>query len=373
MTGQICASVACLLYKRSISYSRPTDCAFIFQNHKFVLINLILLWFNLSHWKWVDWLQVKEALSSLRMLFFTSSADYEYWFCFDQWKNAANGDSSIQRDVSGDSSIQRDIANRRVSFRTQIDKLENIVRDGSDGLTFDFLHGTFVLQYSKFHWLSRVSGDPSVELKGEAQDSSAMFENESTQPTGMHLYFASAVSAGISNIFACRIGNSPSAIITTLPVYRLATAQSVEARILKRAFSKLRLEHVVIGKCQLKQERPKTDNEVLEALKEAFEILCNNGVAGSSCAELLSTFCDLKGGSEKLSNEAIEDMLEKEMKHGYLAKIQASLVTKNLKCFLGGCNESEMISTYMLSVAKATVTLGSQCVVAQSPLNTMMG
>lgn len=73
-------------------------------------------------------------------------------------------------------------------------------------------------------------------------------------------------------------------------VYRLATAQSIEAsdlhitllrfipitkaqllfvgrknwnclscqgRILKRAFSKLKLEHVVIGKGQFKQERPK--------------------------------------------------------------------------------------------------------------------
>ncbi|KAK9678263.1 hypothetical protein RND81_11G199700 [Saponaria officinalis] len=42
-------------------------------------------------------------------------------------------------------------------------------------------------------------------------------------------------------------------------VYRLATAQSVEGRILKRAFSKLKLEHVVIGKGQFKQERTKSD------------------------------------------------------------------------------------------------------------------
>ncbi|KAL7131882.1 hypothetical protein ABFS83_12G034800 [Erythranthe nasuta] len=42
-------------------------------------------------------------------------------------------------------------------------------------------------------------------------------------------------------------------------VYRLATAQSVEGRILKRAFSKLKLEHVVIGKGQFKQERSKTE------------------------------------------------------------------------------------------------------------------
>lgn len=51
----------------------------------------------------------------------------------------------------------------------------------------------------------------------------------------------------------------------------------------------------------------------LQALKEAFEVFCNKGVAGSSSAELLATFCDnilKKGGSEKLSDEA-KEMLEK--------------------------------------------------------------
>ncbi|KAL9260269.1 Cullin-1-like protein [Drosera capensis] len=54
-----------------------------------------------------------------------------------------------------------------------------------------------------------------------------------------------------------------------------------------------------------------------KALKEAFEIFCNKGVAGSSSAELLATFCDnilKKGGSEKLSDEAIEEALEKVVK-----------------------------------------------------------
>lgn len=52
----------------------------------------------------------------------------------------------------------------------------------------------------------------------------------------------------------------------------------------------------------------------MQALKEAFEVFCNKGVAGSSSAELLATFCDnilKKGGSEKLSDEAIEETLEK--------------------------------------------------------------
>ncbi|KAF8392611.1 hypothetical protein HHK36_022958 [Tetracentron sinense] len=52
-----------------------------------------------------------------------------------------------------------------------------------------------------------------------------------------------------------------------------------------------------------------------KALKEAFEVFCNKEVAGISSAEILATVCDhlLKkgGGSGKLSDEAIEETLEK--------------------------------------------------------------
>ncbi|KAJ4969465.1 hypothetical protein NE237_016166 [Protea cynaroides] len=54
-----------------------------------------------------------------------------------------------------------------------------------------------------------------------------------------------------------------------------------------------------------------------KALKEAFGVFCNKGVAGSSSAELLASFCDnilKKGGSEKLSDVAIEETLEKVVK-----------------------------------------------------------
>ncbi|KAI3679606.1 hypothetical protein L2E82_51146 [Cichorium intybus] len=54
-----------------------------------------------------------------------------------------------------------------------------------------------------------------------------------------------------------------------------------------------------------------------KALDEACEIICNMAIAGSSIAELLATFCDntlKKGGSEKLSDDAIEDTLEKVVK-----------------------------------------------------------
>nr|POE56936.1 cullin-1 [Quercus suber] len=54
-----------------------------------------------------------------------------------------------------------------------------------------------------------------------------------------------------------------------------------------------------------------------KAFEEAFEVFCNKGVAGSSSAELLATFCDnilKKCGTEKLSDEAIEETLEKVVK-----------------------------------------------------------
>eukprot|EP00899_Mesostigma_viride_P014258 jgi/Mesvir1/22833/Mv20093-RA.1 len=54
-----------------------------------------------------------------------------------------------------------------------------------------------------------------------------------------------------------------------------------------------------------------------KALKEAFEAFCNKNVAGSSTAELLASFCDnllKKGGSEKLSDEGIEETLDKVVK-----------------------------------------------------------
>ncbi|KAG2490035.1 hypothetical protein HYH03_011500 [Edaphochlamys debaryana] len=54
-----------------------------------------------------------------------------------------------------------------------------------------------------------------------------------------------------------------------------------------------------------------------KSLKEAFENFVNKSVAGSSSAELMASFCDnllKKGGSEKLSDEAIEETLEKVVK-----------------------------------------------------------
>ena len=53
------------------------------------------------------------------------------------------------------------------------------------------------------------------------------------------------------------------------------------------------------------------------ALTEAFENFCNKGIAGNSTAQLLADFSDKllrKGGSEKLSDEKMEETLEKVVK-----------------------------------------------------------
>ncbi|KAL6751505.1 Cullin [Haematococcus lacustris] len=54
-----------------------------------------------------------------------------------------------------------------------------------------------------------------------------------------------------------------------------------------------------------------------KSLKDAFEANCNKQVGGSSSAELMASFCDnllKKGGSEKLSDDAVEDTLDKVVK-----------------------------------------------------------
>ncbi|KAL0371417.1 UNVERIFIED_CONTAM: Cullin-1 [Sesamum angustifolium] len=54
-----------------------------------------------------------------------------------------------------------------------------------------------------------------------------------------------------------------------------------------------------------------------KALKDAFETFCNKVIGGTSTPELLASFCDnilKKGGNDKLSDEAIEETLDKVVK-----------------------------------------------------------
>ncbi|XP_011041789.1 PREDICTED: ATP-dependent DNA helicase DDM1-like isoform X2 [Populus euphratica] len=96
-------------------------------------------------------------------------------------------------------------------------------------------------------------------------------------------------------------------------VYRLATAQSVEGRILKRAFSKLKLEHVVIGKGQFHQERTKStgtdlmEEDILALLRDeetAEDKLIQTDISDEDLERVLDR-SDLVVGS---SSDDIENM-----------------------------------------------------------------
>ncbi|XP_024032913.1 ATP-dependent DNA helicase DDM1 isoform X1 [Morus notabilis] len=82
-------------------------------------------------------------------------------------------------------------------------------------------------------------------------------------------------------------------------VYRLATAQSIEGRMLKRAYSKLKLEHVVIGKGQFQLEKAKPNTK--DTLEEE---------------ELLALLRDEETEEDKMvqtdiSNEDLEKVLDR--------------------------------------------------------------
>ncbi|GFY91994.1 transport protein particle (TRAPP) component [Actinidia rufa] len=79
--------------------------------------------------------------------------------------------------------------------------------------------GTFVLQDSRFRWLSHMSIDLSSESSGSAQDPSTMAESKAAQATGMYLYFPCGIIRGaLSNLgIPCAV----SADISSLPACKL--------------------------------------------------------------------------------------------------------------------------------------------------------
>ncbi|KAH7665175.1 ATP-dependent DNA helicase protein [Dioscorea alata] len=90
-------------------------------------------------------------------------------------------------------------------------------------------------------------------------------------------------------------------------VYRLATSQSVEGRIMKKAFGKLKLEHVVIGKGQFHQERAKPnildESDLLSLLKDeedAEDKLIQTDISDENLLKVLDRSDLLAGDSEEV-------------------------------------------------------------------------
>ncbi|KAM0937902.1 putative DNA helicase chromatin remodeling SNF2 family [Dioscorea sansibarensis] len=90
-------------------------------------------------------------------------------------------------------------------------------------------------------------------------------------------------------------------------VYRLATSQSVEGRIMKKAFGKLKLEHVVIGKGQFHQERAKPnildESDLLSLLKDEEDEedkLIQTDISDENLLKVLDRSDLLAGDSEEI-------------------------------------------------------------------------
>ncbi|CAJ2632066.1 unnamed protein product [Trifolium pratense] len=120
----------------------------------------------------------------------------------------------------------------------------------------------------------------------------------------------------VANVFKQHITDEGTALVQlaeeSASNQRTTSGSGVQDQVLIRKFIELHDKYMAyVNNCFM--------NHTLfhKALKEAFEVFCNKTVAGSSSAELLSSFCDnilKKGGSEKMSDEAIEDTLEKVVK-----------------------------------------------------------
>ncbi|WJX85052.1 Cullin-1 [Trifolium repens] len=120
----------------------------------------------------------------------------------------------------------------------------------------------------------------------------------------------------VANVFKQHITDEGTALVQlaeeSASNQKTASGSGFQDQVLVRKFIELHDKYMTyVNNCFM--------NHTLfhKALKEAFEVFCNKTIAGSSSAELLSSFCDnilKKGGSEKMSDEAIEETLEKVVK-----------------------------------------------------------
>ncbi|KAG9440969.1 hypothetical protein H6P81_021134 [Aristolochia fimbriata] len=96
-------------------------------------------------------------------------------------------------------------------------------------------------------------------------------------------------------------------------VYRLATSHSVEGRILKKAFGKLKLEHLVIGKGQFQQERSKANTledyellALLQDVEDAEDKLIQTDISDEDLLRVLDR-SDLLTSSTEDKSSAVAD------------------------------------------------------------------
>ncbi|GAB4841132.1 hypothetical protein Ancab_021876 [Ancistrocladus abbreviatus] len=164
--------------------------------------------------------------------------------------------------------------------------------------------------------LEKENSRCSMLLKDDrVEDLSRMYRLYQAFPKGLE---------PIGNIFKQHIANEGTALVqqAKYAAIRKAEISGAHEQVFVWKVIELHEKYMAyVNKCFM------NDTIFQKALKEAFEFFLHKGFAGSSIAELLASFCDNileKGHSKELSDEAIEESLEK------VVRLLASVSNKDL-------------------------------------------
>ncbi|KAL3632108.1 Cullin-1 [Castilleja foliolosa] len=203
----------------------------------------------------------------------------------------------------------------------KMDCYENDFEEAMSKRVANYLHSSSkpkLLEKEQHELLSVYS---SQLLEKEQSGCRALLNDEKVDDLSRMYRFLSKICLDpVSNVFKQHVTAQGSALVVQAEDAATSAANRTENRDVNVR------EHFFVSKLIELHDKYMTyvngcfQNHTLfhKRLKEAFEVFCNKSVAGCSSAELLATFCDslLKKGSatQRLSDEAIEDTLEKVMK-----------------------------------------------------------
>ncbi|KAJ7977521.1 cullin 1 [Quillaja saponaria] len=190
-------------------------------------------------------------------------------------------------------------------LRRERDRVSHYLHSSSEQKLVEKVQNELLVVYETQLLEKEHSGCRSLLRDDMVEDLSRMYRLYHKIPRGLE---------PIANIFKQHITAEGTALVQQAEetANQATTGSGLQEQVLVRKIIELHDKYMAyVNDCFI--------NHTLfhKALKEAFEVFCNKTVAGCSSAELLATFCDnilKKGGSEKLSDEAVEDMLEKVVK-----------------------------------------------------------
>ncbi|XP_039005745.1 cullin-1-like isoform X2 [Hibiscus syriacus] len=187
-------------------------------------------------------------------------------------------------------------------LKKERERVSNYLHSSSEVKLLEKVQHELLVTYANQLLEKEHSGCRALLIDDKVEDLSRMYRLYCKIPRGLD---------PVANIFKQHVIAEGAALVQQAED-AASNAPAVQEQALVRKIIKLHDKHMTYVTDSFQ-------NHTLfhKALKEAFEVFCNKPVTGSSSAELLATFCDnilKKGGSEKLSDEAIEETLEKVVK-----------------------------------------------------------